>query len=244
MTQDPCAREEPPQSTQPIGDWEKRIMNSRARELLLKYWDFPLFESLLRTHGIGLSDTTILDVGCGSGYATMLISERFNPRKLQAFDIVPEQVDRARARDLQAEIFVADITDPHLPPQSFDAIFVCGVLHHCPEWRKGLAQIAALLKESGILIIEEPGKNHIGIETVLMGHPPAEGAWVGLDEFRNELPRLGLATIEEKPLYFGLFSAFLCAKMTGERSPDYILARQLLRVPKAADIAAGQEIPA
>jgi SAM-dependent methyltransferase len=228
----------------PIGYWEMRLMNSLGRELLLRYWDFPLFESLLRTHGMNLEDTVILDAGCGSGYTTLLISERFSPRKLLAFDLVPEQVDRARARGLKAEIFVADVTDPHLPLGSFDAIFVCGVLHHCPEWRKGLAQAAALLKDGGLLLIEEPGKNHIRFETMLMGHPPAAGAWVGLEDLRQEMPRLGLSVLEEKPLYFGLFGAFLCAKMTAERSADYILARQLLRVPQAGKIAAGQEVPA
>ncbi len=58
------------------------------------------------------------------------------------------------------------------------------------------------------------------------------------------MPRLGLATVEEKPLYFGLFSAFLCVKMAGERSPDYIFARQLLRIPQTDEIATGQEVPA
>ncbi|MBN1856451.1 MAG: class I SAM-dependent methyltransferase [Dehalococcoidia bacterium] len=219
-------------------------MNSLGRELLLKHWDFPLFESLARKYGISLTDSTILDVGCGSGYTTLLISERFRPRKLQAFDVVPEQVERARTRGVQAEIFVADITDPHLPPRSFDAVFVCGVLHHCPEWRKGLAQTAALLKDGGLLFLEEPGKNHIRLETLLMGHPPAGGAWLGLEEIRQEMPRLGLSTLEERPLYFGLFGAFLCVKKAAEHSVDYISARELLRVRQTGKIAAGQEVPA
>lgn len=227
----------------PIGSNELRIMNSRVREVLLRYWDFPLFDAILRKHSITLDDTAILDVGCGSGYTTLLISEMFTPRRLDAFDIVPSQVARANRRGINARFFVADVTAPKLPSRSYDAIFVCGVLHHCPEWRTGLARVAELLRDGGVLLLEEPDAHHIRVETLLMGHPPANGAWTGLAPLRTEMRRVGLAVIEERPLFFGLFGSFLCVKMAGADSPNFLIARNLLRSP-ARGLAEGQEAPA
>jgi SAM-dependent methyltransferase len=236
-------KEAAPAATDAIGPRELRFMNSRARELLLRYWDFPVFDSLLRKHEVSLENGSVLDVGCGSGYTTLLIRERFNPRRLDAFDIVEGQVELARSRGLDADIFVADITKLKLPERSYDAVFVCGVLHHCPEWRTGLARIARLLRAGGVLLLEEPGSRHIKLETILMGRPPADGAWTGLEPFKSEVGSVGLAIIEERSLYFGLFGSFLCVKMANAVNGDYFIARNLLRSP-ASRLAEGQEAPA
>ena len=218
-------------------------MNSRARELVLRYWDFPVFASLLQGQGMTLENASVLDVGCGSGYTTLLISERFYPRRLDAFDVVPGQVELAKNRGIDANIFIADVVDPKLPEHSYDAVFVCGVLHHCPEWRTGLARVANLLRDGGILLVEEPGSRHIQLETLLMGRPPANGAWTGLESFKTELASVGLSIVDERPLFFGLFGSFLCVKMSETRDPIYIVARHLLRSP-AREVATGQEMPA
>lgn len=227
----------------PIEPGELSLMNSRARELLLKYWDFRLFGSALRKHGIDLGDAIVLDAGCGSGYSTLLIWEMFRPRELLAFDVMPEQVERARARGVPATVFVGDITSLHLADQSCDAAFVLGVLHHCPNWREGMAQVARVLRDGGVLLLEEPGKRHIAFERALLGWASTCDSAFNLESLRQELARVGLAIIEEKPLYFGLFGSFLCTKMAGHRSPEHIVARQLLRTfATAGDMAASHEV--
>ena len=156
-----------------IGKTEMWLMNSRFRELLLKYWDFPLFASALRRHGISIADSSVVDAGCGSGYTLELIWEQFHPASLTAFDVVPSQVEIAKSRQTPASIYVADITSPQLPTDSFDAAFVCGVLHHCREWRRGLAEMSRLLKSGGVLLLEEPGTAHLRFERILTGKSPA-----------------------------------------------------------------------
>jgi len=236
-------QEGPRREEQPIGSKEMRLMNSRGRELLLKYWDFPLFSSELRAHGVSLSDTSILDAGCGSGYSLTLIWERFHPAQLTAFDLVPSQVELAKSRGVPANIFVADITDLDLPTASFDAVFVCGVLHHCREWRAGLAHVARVLKNGGVLLLEEPGVPHLKFERLLIGHSPALDSGFSLPALSAEMARQGLGILEHHPLYFGLFGNFLCVKGANAVG-DYIPARHLLRAVNSGSLAPEQQVPA
>lgn len=226
-----------------IGKGEMRLMNSRFRELLLKYWDFPLFDSTLRRHGISLEDANILDAGCGSGYSLALIWERFHPASLTGFDVVPAQVESAKSRGTPATVFVADITSIELPSDSFDAVFVCGVLHHCREWRRGLAEVARVLKSGGLLLLEEPGTAHLSFERAATGHSPALEAGFSLEAVRLEMSNHGLGILSHRPLYFGLFGSFLCVKGAGAVR-HYSPAHRLLRTVDPGAIAPGQEAPA
>ncbi len=233
-----------PDRNEPIGDGEKRLMNSRGRELLLRYWDFPLFASLLRRHGISLANAAVLDAGCGSGYTLTLIWERFHPGQLTAFDILPAQVQLAQARNVPATVFVDDITAMRLPSRAFDAVFVCGVLHHCREWRAGVAEVARVLKDGGTLLLEEPDIFHLRIERALIGHSPALDTRFSIGALRDEMSNDGLAIVEHRALYFGLFGSFLCVKAATHKSPEYVLARNLLRAASEGEFAAGQQAPA
>lgn len=231
------------QAPEAIGKTELRLMNSRGRELLLKYWDFPLFASTLRRHGISLADKSVLDAGCGSGYTLTLIWERFHPAVLTAFDIVPSQVELAKARGTPATVLVADITSLQLPSEAFDAVFVCGVLHHCREWRRGIAEVARVLRSGGVLLIEEPDRAHLRFERKLTGHSPALDAGFSLEGLRSEMRRSGLGVLTHRPLYFGLFGSFVCVKGAGVVG-EYYAARHLLRSPSESEFVAGQQAPA
>lgn len=231
------------QTSDAIGRREMRLMNSRGRELLLKYWDMPLFDSELRAHGISLAGRSVLDAGCGSGYTLSLIWERFRPASLTAFDIVPSQVDLARARGTTATVFVGDVTSLKLPSDTFDAVFVCGVLHHCREWRRGLAEVTRVLKSGGALLIEEPDVAHLRFERLLTGKSPSLDAGFSLENLRGEMRRHGLGVLSQRALYFGLFSSFVCVKGVGDVAGVYA-ARHLLRSVDPGSLAPGQEAAA
>ncbi len=234
-----------PERPDAIGKKEMRLMNSSARKWLLRYWDFPLFAALLRKHGISLTTASVLDAGCGSGYSLTLISDRFKPRELTGFDIVPSQVERARSRGTPATVLVADITALDLQSASFDAVFVLGVLHHCREWRAGLAEISRVMKDSGILLLEEPGTRFLRFERLLARRSPSLETGFSLRNLRAEMARNGLSVVESRALYFGLFRSFLCVKGAGVRSTEQYVARHMLRTPDPRQITPeGQEAPA
>ncbi|MFW6056126.1 MAG: class I SAM-dependent methyltransferase [Chloroflexota bacterium] len=229
--------------TEAICDLELSLMNSRVREWLLRYWDFPLFGSMMRRHHIHLHNATALEAGCGSGYSTLMIWERFQPRSLDAFDLDPGQIERARARHIPARFFVADITDTGLSSRLYEAAFLCGVLHHCPQWRTGLAEISRILKNGGLLFLEEPTHPFVRFEKCLIGTSPANEAWRGLKEVRAEIPRVGLAIVEERPLYFGLFRSLLCVKMAGTEERENAIS-SLLLLNQEEELARQQGVPA
>src|SRR5690349_1794753 len=54
----------------------------------------PIFEPMLPTMNIKPSDR-VLDLGCGSGWATRLVANRFHPKKIVGIDISDEMVRRA-----------------------------------------------------------------------------------------------------------------------------------------------------
>lgn len=154
---------------------------------------------------------------------------------------MPSQVEIAKSRDVRATVFVADITALDLPCGSFDAVFVCGVLHHCREWRTGLAEVARVLKDGGLLFIEEPGIVQLEFERVLAGHSSSLEAGFSVPELQREMKRNGLTVMDSHRLYFGLFRSFLCVKGAAVQARQHLIARHLFRAPKSSALAPGQE---
>jgi ubiquinone/menaquinone biosynthesis C-methylase UbiE len=102
----------------------------------------------------------VLEVGCGRGAGADLILKRFQLDAIYAMDLDLEMIGKAEKylpshQRKRVLMHTADVT--HLPYRSefFDAIFGFGVLHHVPDWRRGLAEIVRVLKTGGVYFIEE-----------------------------------------------------------------------------------------
>jgi len=102
----------------------------------------------------------ILEIGCGRGAGARLIQEEFQPAALHAFDLDRQMIRLAR-RYLAAEsankicLYVGDVITLPYRDGVMDAVFGFGVLHHVPDWRGGLREIARVLKPGGIYFLEE-----------------------------------------------------------------------------------------
>jgi ubiquinone/menaquinone biosynthesis C-methylase UbiE len=139
-----------------LGKFEFLAMNNIARRWIQKHYEFPIFKNQLKKNGIDLAGKIILDGGCGSGYGTGLILNEFHPSHLLAIDYMPEQILLAKNRKLNVDFRVGDLTKIESAEETFDAVFVFGVLHHIPEWTDALQQISRVLKIGGVLLVEEP----------------------------------------------------------------------------------------
>jgi len=102
--------------------------------------------------------STILDVGCGTGSALLVLAER-HPVLLAGVDISPKAIAVARGKlsCLRANLWAGDAeTGLPWPEETFDVVTMTAVIHHFPDPEKVLPHIARVLKPAGRLIIAEP----------------------------------------------------------------------------------------
>jgi len=192
-----------------LSNLEFIVMNNPIRRWFQKRLELRVFKQHLNKYNIDLNDKVILDIGCGSGYSTELISKEFAPSRLFAFDYMPEQVELAKKRGVNSAFFVGDATEIDLDSNTFDAAFVFGVLHHIPGWKKAIREIARILKSDGVLLIEEPRECFINFADFLgFYHPKA--ARFSWQEFEKELELGGFKILTKKTFLVGTFRSYLC----------------------------------
>ena len=99
-----------------------------------------------------------LVLGCGDGWLERaLVADRPDLR-VDACDIAPGAVGRARAtaRSLgidTIEYSVLDLDRDPLPPDRYDLIVAHSVLHHVAELEHAFAQIERSLKPGGLMVV-------------------------------------------------------------------------------------------
>lgn len=93
-----------------LGKLEFAAMNNPIRRLVQKHLEFKTFCNFLESHDIDLTNTIIMDAGCGSGYSTELIINKFKPAGVIAFDLMPEQIALAKRRHLSVDFTIGDVT--------------------------------------------------------------------------------------------------------------------------------------
>jgi len=102
----------------------------------------------------------ILEIGCGRGAGAGLIQAEFHPATLHAFDLdhrmilMAERYLQGANRD-RIGLYVGDAQRLPYRSGTLDAVFGFGVLHHLPDWRRGLGEIARVLRPGGTYFLEE-----------------------------------------------------------------------------------------
>ncbi|HKS26522.1 MAG TPA: class I SAM-dependent methyltransferase [Pyrinomonadaceae bacterium] len=175
---------------------EKVLMNNPVRAAVQRRYEAPLMERL----GGRVEGGRVLELGCGRGVGTEIIFERFGAREVHAFDIDPEMVELARWRLSEyppdrLKLYVGDAAAIEEEDSSFDAVFDFGIIHHVPDWRRAVAEVARVLRPGGRFFFEEVtthGLNRWSYRTFL-DHPKenrfsakefvaeleGRGVWVG-----------------------------------------------------------------
>jgi len=105
-------------------------------------------------------ESTVMEIGCGRGAGAELILRRFQPHRLYAVDLDVEMIQKPIARLSSSEtqalsLYVGDITSIPFKSNTQDAVFGFGVLHHIPDWRAAIFEIARVLKKGGVYYLEE-----------------------------------------------------------------------------------------
>jgi ubiquinone/menaquinone biosynthesis C-methylase UbiE len=143
----------------------------------------------------GLHGQHVLEVGCGRGVGVQVLLDRLGARQVTAFDLDPAQVERARRRlhdRSSVSLSTGDATHIDGRDQSFDAVAVFGTLHHVPQWRTAVAEIARVLRPGGRLLFEEVPRQVLDtwVMRTFTEHPRDDR--FEAEELTEELQRHGL----------------------------------------------------
>ena len=148
--------------------------------------------------GLDLRDADVLEVGCGTGYAASLITAR-GINSYTGLDIMPEQLEIARKRNLPNACFVLGSADDlsAFPDKSFDAILDFCILHHVEGWRSFFDESRRVLKDGGSIYAADLSKTCIHIVDALLHWDHAEEALFTLREFEKEANKRGFETVKK-----------------------------------------------
>lgn len=102
------------------------------------------------------SGMKLLDVGCGPGTITVDLARLVAPGDVTGVDLEPSQLELARAHAAanQVENVRFQATDVYSLPfdnDSFDGVFLHGVLEHLTDPVRGLREVLRVLKRGGVL---------------------------------------------------------------------------------------------
>ena len=176
-------------------NWAESIyINSGIRTRRLRKTVIPALIALGgRTDGL-----EVLDIGCGPGECVAGEIEDFGAGRVTAIDFDPRMVQRARGRLARyggrVVIVEGDVT--HLPyeTETFDAVFNFAVLHHVPDWKAGLQEVARVLKVGGRLFSQDHDvANHDWLSRRLFVHPPDRFT---NGDFLHQVATVGLSPLE------------------------------------------------
>lgn len=154
---------------------EKLLIRSALRVYFQRKFEAP---KVLSNLDIG-KESACLEIGCGHGAGTLLISQYIGCNHIIGVDIDPDMIVAAKkyisrppgwARNIRTdniEFSCQDATKLSFPDDYFDAAFLFGVLDHITEWRKAVSEVFRVLKTGGIFSFEdfllgESSNNHYG----------------------------------------------------------------------------------
>jgi ubiquinone/menaquinone biosynthesis C-methylase UbiE len=134
---------------------EKAMMNNPVRAALQQHFEMPL----LLTMGGRMQGGRALEVGCGRGVGTELILKVSGADRVDAFDLDPDMVARARRRidryGDRVRLSVGDVEHIDAEDGAYDAVFDFGIIHHVPDWRSAVREVHRVLKPGGRFYVEE-----------------------------------------------------------------------------------------
>jgi trans-aconitate 2-methyltransferase len=108
---------------------------------------------------------SLLDVGCGTGFATLAMAARFPIETVTGIDVSAQMLERMRVKladlpGVAATLHVADVLDMPVPDGAFDCVLASMALHWFPRRADAIEALAAKVAPGGVLGLVAPGPGH------------------------------------------------------------------------------------
>lgn len=174
-------------------------MNNPLRGFIQEKYEIPILRKMTPKK----SFYDALEIGCGNGNGTLLIKKHFNPAKIEAIDLDERMINIAQQRttDKTINFKLMDASELEYPDNSFDIIFDFGIIHHIPNWRDCILELARVSKDGAYLLVEEVSiESFSGFPGILwkriFAHPYQE--MFTFNEFESYLRETGFKILNKK----------------------------------------------
>lgn len=117
----------------------------------------PFFDLMAMMHEEGLQQA--VDLGCGTGEQTKILSERFPAAQFIAVDASPQMLEKTGGAQSNRLQFQQDTIESFLdrqPPQSMDLVFSNAALQWCDDHEGLFPKVLGLLRKGGQLAVQMP----------------------------------------------------------------------------------------
>jgi ubiquinone/menaquinone biosynthesis C-methylase UbiE len=146
--------------------WASRVWSLPCPSLLAWSLENPIFQRLNGTrtvlHRLDLRPgQRVLEIGPGPGRLLIPAAQAILPAgEAVGIDIQPGMIERLKARAARAGLtnltaILGDATQPHVPEESFDLVFLCTALGEIPDRSAALTQSYRALRPGKVLSITE-----------------------------------------------------------------------------------------
>jgi SAM-dependent methyltransferase len=139
----------------------------------------------------------VLDVGCGTGWATRAVIDRFRPRRVTGVDPSEGMLERFAAKlgglpDVEVTPVAAGVEDMPVAPESFDLV-VCSMAYHWFQhrWRAAQAMADAMRPGAVVAILCSGTGGEQAYRDVIADVEPINYAWLGaFDGNLRDIPQM------------------------------------------------------
>lgn len=186
------------------------------------------------------ANSTILDLGTGTGYVSLEIAKRFKSIKVIGLDIVEKALqanrDKAEKQGINNISFISyDGMSFPFEDNFFDIIVTRYALHHFPKIEHTFKELARVIKNGGQLLIADPTPNENDItrfvDAYMKMKPDGHIKYYTKDEFEQ----LG------KNVGFSLVDAFQ-TEITFPRLKDTVYGYRAIMNEHDKDITSGYQV--
>ena len=120
--------------------------------------EIAIFSAMVRCLPSG-PGSLVLDLGAGPCWVSEWL-QRLRYRTL-SLDLAEDMLAIGRRRLAPGSwLCAADMAALPVKARSVDAALCYGALHHVPEWVDVLGEVHRVLKDGGVLVLQEPGRGH------------------------------------------------------------------------------------